>query len=154
MGPDRFAAIVRDVSPDGLFVQTRARLEPNSLVELVFPASENRPEIRSEAGVAGLRVVPPRLQRSVEGGVGLELLNPPAALRELLAGDGDPETSEVSSPESPAAEEIRTFRIRLVKRGTPKARVLTIRAQTASGARARALTQMGPGWKIGELQEV
>ncbi|MBW2235921.1 MAG: PilZ domain-containing protein, partial [Deltaproteobacteria bacterium] len=72
VGSQRHPAIVRDISTLGMFVQTRARPEPSSLVKLIFPADGSRPEIRVEAGVARARVVPPRLQASVPEGVGLE----------------------------------------------------------------------------------
>lgn len=48
----RHAAIVRDTSPSGLFVQTRARPKPDTVVELIFRAADAEAEIRVEAGVA------------------------------------------------------------------------------------------------------
>ena len=81
VGEDRYPAIVRDISPTGLFVQTRAKPEAGSVVEVIFAARDGQPEIQVEAGVARHRIVPPRLQGSVQGGVGLELLSPPPRAR-------------------------------------------------------------------------
>jgi hypothetical protein len=151
----RWPAIVRDLSAAGLFVQTRARPQPNSLVEVVFPAQDGRPEIRVEAGVARERVVPPRLQAAVPEGVGLEVLDPPPAFHELVAkGTAALEAEPAASAERPADAAVRTFRIRVTERDKPNARVLTVRAHNLEGARARALAQMGRGWKIAEIQEI
>ncbi len=84
VGGRRYPAIVRDASPSGMFVQTRAKPRVDSVVDLIFRARERHPEIRVEAGVARERIVAPRLRSTVPEGLGLEFLDPPAALRELL----------------------------------------------------------------------
>ena len=146
-------AIVRDVSRAGLFVQTRARPELNSAIELVFPAEDGRPEIRVEAGVARERVVPAGLESEVPGGIGLEVLDAPPEYHALVADAGlqDGSASDSGPPSDPG---IRTFRVRLIERGTPNARVLTVRSESPDGARARALTRAGRGWKIAAIQEI
>ena len=153
----RHPAIVRDISPLGMFVQTRARPEPNSVVELIFPADGSRPEIRFEAGVARERVVPPRLQASVPEGVGLEVLDPPAEFRELLAraaaGTEDCEESDEGTGK-PLEPTIRVFRVRVKERNKPNSRVLTVRSQSADGARAQALSRAGRGWQVADIQEL
>jgi hypothetical protein len=151
----RWAAIVRDLSATGLFVQTRARPQPNSLVEIVFPEQDGRAEFRVEAGVARERVVPPRLQAAVPEGVGLEVLDPPPAFHELVAkGAAAFEAEPAAGAERSAQGPVRTFRIRMTERDKPNARVLTVRAHNLEGARARALAQMGRAWKIAEIQEI
>jgi len=149
-------AIVRDVSRAGLFVQTRARPELNSAIELVFPAEGDRPEIRVEAGVARERVAPAGLESDVPGGIGLEVLDAPPAYHELVAEAGmqsaGPEPAAGTGPVSDPG--VRTFRVRLIERGTPNAMVLTVRSESAEGARARALTRAGRGWKIAAIQEI
>lgn len=144
----RYPAIVRDLSRKGLFVQTRVNLEPNSVVEVVFPAEgTSRPEIRLEAGVARLRSVPSRLQGSIPAGVGLEVLDPPPAFLALV-------DVHVAKPKSHDATALCTFRVRLTQPGKPGSRVVTVRCENAAGARARALARAGRGWKITELQEI
>lgn len=149
---NRHPAIVRDLSRAGLFVQTRAKPEPNSVVEVIFPG-EGDAEIRVEAGVARMRSVPSGLQRSVPAGVGLEVLDPPPAFLALVDGQssnaGDPDTTSGGPPRA-----IRTFRARLTRDGVAESKVLTVRCENAAGARARALTRAGRGWKISEIQEI
>ncbi len=65
VGTTRHHAIVRDISPAGLFVETEARPKPNSVVQVIFPARDGRPEITAEAGVARRRAVPPARLRGV-----------------------------------------------------------------------------------------
>ena len=148
-----YAGIVRDHSASGIFVQTRVRLEPNSLVEVVFRAEPSGEEIRVEAGVARKRVAPSGLQTSVPGGVGLELLDPPPELWALL--DANLGAGEDASAESkPAAALARTFRVRVMERERPNSRVITVRCESAQAARARALRQVGRGWKVTGVQEL
>ncbi len=157
VGEDRYPAIVRDISPTGRFVQTRAKPEAGSVVDVIFAAQGGQPEIRVEAGVARHRIVPPRLQGSVQGGVGIELLSPPPEFQELVArGVGDASGGEAESPPGDAAksQSIRTFHVRVKQRDKPNARVLTVRSESAAGARARALAQAGRGWMIADIQEV
>lgn len=151
---NRHPAIVRDLSRAGLFVQTRARPEPNSVVEVIFPAEgDAKPEIRVEAGVARLRSVATRLQHSVPAGVGLEVLDPPPAFLELVkAQKADSHDLEPTPGGSP--QPLRTFRVRLTRDGAPGSKVLTVGCENAAGARARALTRAGRGWKIAEIQEI
>lgn len=149
-------AIVRDVSRRGLFVQTRARPELNSAIGLVFPAEGDRPEIRVEAGVARERAVPAGLESEVPGGIGLEVLDAPAAYHELVAEAGlAPAGSGPAAASGPPSDPgVRTFRVRLIERGTPNATVLTVRSESPEGARARALARAGRGWKIAAIQEI
>ncbi len=154
VGSQRHPAILRDISALGVFVQTRARPEPNSLVELIFPADGSRPEIRVEAGVARERVVPPRLQASVPEGVGLEILDPPPEFQELLEHALDSETDDEADGGKRLAPTLRVFRIRVKERGKPNSRVLTVRSHSADGARAQALSRTGRGWQVADIQEL
>ena len=153
VGGRLYPAIVRDVSPSGMFVQTRAKPRVNSVVEIVFRARERHPEIRAEAGVARERIVAPRLRSTVPEGLGLAFLDPPAALRELLdsAAPG-PEPGHAN--DEPSHCGIRAFRIRLIRRDTSDWRMMTVRSESAPGARARALARAGLAWKIADIQEI
>ena len=153
VGERRHPAIVRDASPLGMFVQTRAKPRVDSVVYLVFRARGRRPEIRVEAGVARERIVAPRLRSTVPNGLGLEFLDPPAALSELLDSTArDPEPRDAN--DEPSRRSIRTFRIRLIRRDTSDWRMMTVRSESAPGARARALARAGLAWKIADFQEI
>jgi hypothetical protein len=155
VGCERHAALVRDLSPQGLFVQTRVRLlAPGTELAIVFPAYEGRAELRVQARVARQRQVPPRLQGSVPGGVGLTLIDPPAAYRDLLDGQSGPEPREPLTPPPAGAAGVRTFRVRVSPRDKPGSRVITVRSESLHGARARALARAGRGWKIADIQEI
>ncbi len=148
VGTTRHHAIVRDITPAGLFLQTRARPKPNSVVQVIFPARDGRPEITAEAGVARRRAVPPALQSALPGGVGLELLDPPLDFRELLAR----ELALAAEWEAEAAP-VKTFRVRVRRRDGPQYRILTVQAESVQGARARALARAGSGWETGDVEE-
>jgi len=84
----RNTGFVRDVSEDGLYVQTRARASTGAAVELVFAADGGRPELRVNARVARLHRLSAHLATSGAGGIGLEVVKPPRALAPLLADAG------------------------------------------------------------------
>ncbi len=153
VGGRRYPAIVRDASPSGMFVQTKAKPRVDGVVDLVFRAHERHPEIRVEAGVARERTVATRLRSTVPEGLGLEFLDPPAALRELLdsAAPG-PEPGHAN--DEPSHRGVRTFRIRLIRRDTSDWRMMTVRSESALGARAQALARAGLAWKIADVQEI
>jgi len=156
IGESRQTVLVRDISPEGLFVQTRARVDPNSTVRLVFAAKDELPAIDVEARVARKRNTPPRLQSSVPSGVGLEVINPSDAyfmLVERSVASGV-QVGEAPKEEVPAGTGIRTFRVRMTQPGKPNANVFTVRSESMQGARARALSRAGRHWKIADIQEI
>ena len=155
MGTERHGALVRDVSPRGLFVQTRIKLEPGTEICVILAGCGERPEIRMPARVARQRQVPPRLQSSVPGGVGLELIDPPETFQQLVPCGPDP--TEAAAPrqsEAPSNPGVRTFRVRVKQRDKPNARIITVRSESVHGARARALARAGQGWQIADIQEI
>lgn len=153
-GDDRYVALVRDLSQRGLFVQTRVRLRPGVEVTIVFPERAGEGGLHVRGRVVRRREVPPRLQASVPGGLGVELIDPPAAYRDLLGAQTRPEP-QVPRPAPPAgAAAVRTFRVRVSPRDKPGSRVITVRSESLHGARARALARAGRGWKIADIQEI
>ena len=84
----RNTGFVRDVSEDGLYVQTRARAATGAEVELVFAAEGRRSELRVRARVARLHRLSAHLATSGAGGLGLEVVKPPRALAPLLVAAG------------------------------------------------------------------
>ncbi len=69
--------IVLDLSSKGLFVQTSAKPSPGEAVriELVLPGQSKATSLM--ATVARVRTVPPALLAVAQGGIGLQLQNPP-----------------------------------------------------------------------------
>jgi hypothetical protein len=157
IGESRQTVFVRDLSPEGLFVQTRARIDPNAKVGLAFAAQAELPAFELEVCVRRKRHTPPRLQSSVPSGVGLEVIDPPAAyltLVERSVASGGVQDGECLKEEAAAGSGIRTFRVRLIQRGKPNANVFTVRSESLQGARARALARAGRDWKIADIQEI
>ena len=156
IGESRQTVLVRDISPEGLFVQTRAKVDPSARVRLVFAAKDDLPVIDVEARVARKRITPPRLQSSVLSGVGLEVIDPSDAYNTLVERSvaSGVQVGEAPKEEASAAAGVRTFRVRLIQPGKPKANVITVRSETMQGARARALARAGRQWKIADIQEI
>jgi len=179
VGDQAHPAVVRDIAPTGLFLQTRQRPEPNSVVEVRFPPCAAAPGFTIEAGVARHRNVHPRLQAEIQSGVGLEILGrPPAylALAQRVSGTkspGDPAAVTAGSDSDacsgraaattpapgasgdPAAEPApRSYRVRLAAHGRSHPRTLTVQATSLAAARARAVTQAGSGWKVTEVESI
>jgi hypothetical protein len=153
VGEDRHSAIVRDISPGGLFLQTRAKPRPESRAQLIFPAHGRQSEIRLEVRVARQRVVPAQLQSAVAGGLGVELIDPPPDFLEWIGGGAGtrPETEKASPPDDP---DLRTFRVRVAQHETPRSKLLTVRCSSPTEAGAAALERTGSGWKVAEVEEI
>lgn len=150
-------AVVRDLAPSGLFVQTRQRPLPNSVVEVRFPAVAGLPAFSIEAGVARHRNVHPRLQAEIQSGIGLEILGRPPAYLALTTRVVSPKSiaEGVSSPGAGSEDQApRSYRVRLAAHGRSHPRTLTVQAASIQAARARALTQAGAGWKITEVEAI
>jgi hypothetical protein len=150
------SGIVRNISDRGLFVQTLADPKPNSVVDVIFDPSGSRPEICVEAGVARKRITPPRLQAFVPSGIGLEILPPRAEYERWLARPTCPplgESVEVAGPIPTHHEQsMKSYRFRMIRRAGASPQFLTIHCETEAGARARALTRAGAGWRIADVQ--
>jgi hypothetical protein len=147
--------IVKDHSPTGIFIQTRARAMPNSVVELVFRGGDPDGEIRCEAGVARKRIAPNGLQSHTPGGIGLELLNPPPELTALLEGNLPKSGSQESAGDGGSTAPVsKTFRVRLKEKAQSNFKVLTVRGENSQAARSRALARAGTGWIVADVQEL
>ena len=88
IGGKRHTGFVKDVSEDGIYVQTRLRAATGSELELVFAAEGARPELRVRARVARMHRLSAHLATSGAGGLGLAVVQPPRALAPLLAKAG------------------------------------------------------------------
>lgn len=168
VGRQLFPAVVRDLAPTGLFVQTRARPDANSVVEVRFPALADLPAFSIEAGVARHRSVHPRLQAEIHAGIGLEVLGRPASYLALASRLGFPCDAGAPTPppaRPPAAQrpapprpfgvsEPRRYRVRLRSHGQAPPRTLEVQASSLAAARALAMTQAGAGWKITDIQTI
>lgn len=147
-------AVVRDLAPTGLFVQTRARPDPNSVVEVRFPATAGLAGFRVEAGVARHRNVHPRLQAEIQSGIGLEVLGRPADYLALASRVLPLKSETEDATTAPEEGAPRRYRVRLSAHGRSQPRTITVQASSVAAARARAITQAGAGWKITDVETI
>lgn len=169
-GSQTYSAVVRDLGPTGLFVQTRARPDANSVITVRFPATAGVPAFAIEAGVARHRNVHPRLQADVQSGIGLEILGRPADYLALASrigsasgvgavGSAVRESRATATPSAPPAKRdeapvSRRFRVRLAAYGQSAPRTLLVAAASTAEARSEALARIGDGWKIVEVETI
>jgi hypothetical protein len=150
----RTAGVVHDISERGLFVQTGANAGTNSVVEIIFPANQGRPEYRVQAGVARRRRVAPQLAASVGSGLGLEILPSQMDFKQWVRGslgtEANFETLDDETVESDT--EVRTFCFRLAHDESRETQTLSVESPTYSDARASVLAQAATGWQITNVQ--
>ncbi len=156
MDSGRFAGIVCDLSQRGLFVHTSAWPRLDSVVEVIFPASQTRAEIRVEAAVARKRVAPHQLQSTLSSGVGLEILAPWTEYERYVFQPACPPLSEsewrIGSSDSGPKQATRAYRFRLVRLDRSGSQVLSVRCVSEKSARDRALSRAGAGWRITDVR--
>jgi Tfp pilus assembly protein PilZ len=144
-------AIVIDLSQTGVFVQTGTRLPPGSEVEVRLLLTDAAEPILLRATVARNKQVPPQLTSVARGGVGLRIVDAPAAYYETINSlEGGDSRRQPSTPAAlPAAPEpAKTrFRVRVKQSDGPRSRSVEILAESPDEARARALAQLGAGWE-------
>ncbi len=97
----RHSGMVLDVSASGLFVQTNASPAPGAPLRVELRVPELPEPIEMQATVSRKRIVPSQLRTFLNGGLGLQLENPPeefyAMVAKLLArGAAAPQTSEAN----------------------------------------------------------
>jgi hypothetical protein len=124
--------IVLDLSIGNMFVQTNATMQCKGSVEVVFPATDQRPELRVRTRVARVKQVPPRLATVTRPGLGLEVVEAPPNYSRLIKG----------KPFLPQ------FRVQVRQSGSPRSRTLTLESIDEEEAKASALTITGGGWEV------
>ena len=150
------AGIVCDLSHRGLFIQTLAKPMLNSIVEVIFPASRTRAEIRIEAGVARKRCAPRQLQSALPSGLGLEILAPRNEYERYVFRPACPQLREsawLADSFDPHPKQLtRAYRFHLTRLDRVGSQILSVRCESEASARARALSRAGAGWKITDVQ--
>ena len=152
----QFRGIVLDLSPNGLFVQTSATIEPGAPIRVRFPALGRNPAFEVEARVARRRRVPQRLAALAAGGLGLHVPDPPPAFERLGSREDWADVAEADdgAEKETEAPALPRFRARLAQVGGPRSRSLVIQATDLDQARSAATRQAGMGWQLIEIEEV
>ena len=147
----RYSGIVLNCSQHGLFVQTRASAAPGSLIDVGLKDRSHRDPIPLSVEVVWKRVMPPDFVAATQGGMGLRIRRGCPAYDEFLAGFLE-DRGDSSQPAVDGAG-LQVFRVRVKLAGAPRSRSLVVSAATEEEARQQALSEMGEGWVILELEQ-
>jgi len=143
----RHTGLLRDVSEVGLYVQTRAKAATGSEVDLVFAPEGKRPEVRVTARVARLERLTAHFAMQGAGGLGLAVREATSEFGPMLIGAG------FAAGAVPSAGSLRPYRVKLTALSGGRSQMITVDAPGKDGARTRALTRAGKGWKVSEVCE-
>lgn len=150
--------VICDVSDVGLFVETRLSPSPHSVVRLLFPQTEDQPEFSIEAGVTRTCVAPSDSQAALPAGIGLEVIPPRIEFAHWVVRPARPLRKASSTTLAPLGSEPRSginrYRVRLIRQDGPGTQIVTLRCESESAARAKALSRLGGVWRIVESQPV
>ena len=150
VGQREHSALVLDLTSDGLFIQTHARPRINERLHIHLGHEDALLELNVE--VVRMKQVPPSLLAAAKGGIGVRIVSAPEEYYELLAGLG---INERAKPQFELKHEPGPrFRVRVAQVGGPRSRRVEVAASDASVARARALEEMGGGWRVLQVQSV
>jgi hypothetical protein len=132
LGKETSRGIVLDLSLSGLFIQTSVVLQGTEEIDVIFPATDERPEIKVRARVARKKQVPPRLTTVTRPGLGLDVIEAPANYERMVNG-------EPFLPE---------FLVQIRQVGAPRSRTLKVESENEEEAKASALSRAGSGWEV------
>ncbi len=168
----RYSAVVLDISPNGVFLQTSAKLDVGAIVDLELNLPGEDHPVLAQARVARLKLVPHELRSVERGGIGLQIDLPPPEFLMYYAEatraeipDAAPPKHDVPKPGAarrravkasaeptlPPVEKKKTeieYRVRLSQIGGNRTRNLVILCDTVGQAEAAALAETGDGWKV------
>lgn len=135
VGGRKHSGLVLDLSPSGLFIQTNAKTHPGQHLDLRMSTGSGEP-IALIVEVVRRKIVPPRLLALTQGGVGVRIQRAPEAYFGFLAQLGmDRESTQ-------------RFRVRMKQVSGPRTRMIEVEGEDQPGAEAKALEELGEGWKV------
>ena len=150
-GDRRYTGVVLDCSPQGLFVQTSAKLSPGSMVDIELGVSTQPEPLVMQVRVARLKLVPPQLRSVAQGGVGLHIDLPPQGYLEFFAEltrTALPTAKKSKSSKKPRPAPKLRYRVRLVQIGGSRSRTVDVECNTLDEAELAALDTVGDDWKV------
>ncbi len=144
VGEREHSALILDVSPSGLFVQTHAKTQRSERLHLFFSQGSDMLELIVE--VVRTKSVPQNLLAATKGGIGVRIVSAPEEYYEMLTALGINERSKPTFELEPAPG--LRFRVHVAQIGGPRSRRVELSAPDAEAAGAGALKEMGEGWKV------
>ncbi len=150
VGEREHSALILDLSPSGLFIQTHAKTQRAERLRLQFSYEEAPLELKVE--VVRIKNVPQNLLAAAKGGIGVRIVSAPEEYYELLAGLGIHERAKPTF-EFEREPGLR-FRVYVAQIGGPRSRRVEVAASDTDAAAARALEELGGGWKVLRIEPV
>jgi PilZ domain len=149
VGEREHSALILDLSPSGVFVQTHAKTQRGERLRLQFSHEDALLELKVE--VVRTKSVPQSLLAATKGGIGVRIVSAPEEYYELLAGLGINEAKPAFELER---EPGLRFRVYVAQTGGPRSRRVEVAAPDAAAAGVRALEELGSGWKVLRTEQV
>jgi hypothetical protein len=145
----RYFGMVLNVSAEGLYVQTNARIDPGLVVELGLSTPIDRVSFTLRGRIARAYQTPVQLASVAPGGVGVRLIDPPASYLEYVRGllAGSRQRGE-SAPEAAPLEGGFAFRVEMQTEVGGETRTLLVSCQTEAEAAELAQAELDEGWKL------
>jgi hypothetical protein len=143
VGQREHSALVLDLSPSGLFIQTHAKTHLDERVHIHLTHEEAVLELIVE--VVRMKQVPQNLLAAAKGGIGVRIVSAPEEYYGLLAALGITERNPQFELEP---EPGQRFRVHVAQIGGPRSRRVEIAAADEVSARGRVLEELGDGWKV------
>ena len=150
VGEREHSALILDLSPSGLFVQTHAKTARGERLRISFSHEDVMLDLKVE--VVRTKTVPQSLLAAAKGGVGVRIVSAPEEYYQLLASLG---VSERAKPQFELEREPGPrFRVHVAQIGGPRSRRVELGAPDAGAAGAKALEELGGGWKVLRVEPV
>jgi hypothetical protein len=147
----RQGGMILNLSQRGLFVQTLMSAPSGSLVTIDLKETPGEGPIPLQAAVVWKRMVPRNLVHVSQGGLGLRIEESCPAYEEYFRAILGRRVDRPEFATAPARQ--RGFRIRVKLVGEPRSRTLVLSAASEEEAREQALTAVGEGWTILEIEQ-
>ena len=143
VGTREHNALVLDLSPSGLFIQTHARTQ---LGERLRVRLHEDTAMELVVEVARTKHVPPNLLAATKGGIGVRIVSATDEYYQFLADLGIAEGAQpaVELEQEPG----QRYRVHVAQIGGPRSRRVEIAARDEEAARAGVLEELGEGWKV------
>src|SRR5262249_21997214 len=126
VGEREHSALILDLSPSGLFVQTHARAQRGERLRLHFAHDDAMLELKVE--VVRTKAVPQGLLAATKGGMGVRIVHAPEEYYGLLAGLGINERVKPAFELDPEPEPGLRFRVYVAQIGGPRSRRVEVSA--------------------------
>jgi PilZ domain len=150
VGEREHSALILDVSPSGLFVQTHAKTQRGERLRLQFSHEDALLELKVE--VVRTKAVPQNMLAAAKGGIGVRIISAPEEYYDMLAGLG---ITERAKPNFELEREpgLR-FRVYVAQLTGPRSRRVEVSAADPEAAAGRALDEVGGGWKVLRVESI